>query len=363
MTSQHENRLSNPSPAEIRVLHVVDRVSGGVPIAVATYIKNSPTNVENHVLSPFDAHGKPAAVWHSVDAHHHDLGSGLAARLRAVRRTSRSLRPAVVHSHSSFGGVYGRVSASRRQSMLVYTPHCFSFARTDLALLPRLVYRAVEWALGWRTDLVAACSPGEANLASSLSSIGHRVDVIPNVASVGAIRSWKRASANRPLRIGMLGRVSIQKDPHYFNDLVERLRQLDIAVEPVWIGDGPTAEVDKLRAAQIHVTGWLSGDDLRDQLCGLDVYVHSAAWEGFPLAVLDAHAVGLPILVRPIPAFGRLTKIQATDEGLADLATALTDDASFERWRTANRVAWTDSLSMNSATEQRNALSRIWNTE
>ncbi|MFF0909475.1 hypothetical protein ACFWZW_02160 [Microbacterium enclense] len=41
------------SPRPRRVLHVVDRITGGVPVAVRTYVAHSPPDVEHVVASPF----------------------------------------------------------------------------------------------------------------------------------------------------------------------------------------------------------------------------------------------------------------------------------------------------------------------
>lgn len=339
-----------------RVLHVVDRTSGGVPVAVATYIRNSPDAIEHHILSPFDDSSRPSAVWTGIDAEHHDLGQGLLARIAAVRRASRTVRPDVVHSHSSFGGVYGRLGGIRRESRLVYTPHCFSFMRTDLTATTRSAFLAIEWLLGWRTDLIAACSPGEASAASDLSSVRARVDVIPNVASITAQSRVEGADDRGALRVGMLGRISAQKDPEYFQRTVERLG----APSATWIGDGPADSSAGLRVAGIEVTGWLQGVALTDRLSQLDVYVHSAAWEGFPLAVLDAYAAGLPIIVRPISAFGDLDPVQTIDGSIEDLRDAWGDRARFDAWRAANRAAWAEYLRPNTAQQQGHVLSRIW---
>ncbi|MFX7785070.1 glycosyltransferase, partial [Acinetobacter baumannii] len=69
-----------------------------------------------------------------------------------------------------------------------------------------------------------------------------------------------------------------------------------VTVAATWIGDGPSS------APRVRVPGWAARDDVRAELAELDVYFHTAAWEGFPIAILDAAAMGLPILARRIPA-------------------------------------------------------------
>lgn len=350
--------LRNPPERPVRVLHIVDRVTGGVPVAVRTYISNSSDRFEHHVLSPYGENGEPAPVWSGLGAEQHDLGHGSLSRMRAVRALTRSMRPDTVHMHSSFAGAYGRIASAGR-ARLVYTPHCYSFVRTDISKSQRSLYRALEWALGWRTHLVAACGPGEASIALGMRSNRGRVRVVPNVASVSnpgrPIRADSRLTA--PIRVGMLGRLSPQKDPREFVRIVRRLRSDGVDVQPLWIGDGEWQR-DELDDAEITVTGWLEGEALATQLESLDVYIHSAAWEGFPIAVLDAHASGLPILVRQIPAFAGVDTAQTTGLGL-DVLAASTEEG-FEGWRDRNRSLWARCLSENTPAAQSAALTNVW---
>src|SRR5690242_4290391 len=51
---------------------------------------------------------------------------------RALRRLVRDRRPDVVHLHSSFAGGMGSLAVGRR-TPTVYTPHGYSFLRTDVS--------------------------------------------------------------------------------------------------------------------------------------------------------------------------------------------------------------------------------------
>lgn len=342
-----------------RVLHVVDRTGGGVPVAAATYIANSPKGVEHHVLTPF-VDGAAPALWRDSAATLHDLGDGVLTRISRVRATAKAIDATVVHAHSSFSGVYARVAPVGRDVRIVYTPHCYSFARKDISAPAERAYRAIEWLLAHRTDTLAACSPGEQSLAQQLGGLRGRTVVVPNVASIDtppsplAVRPTRNA-----LRVGMLGRVSAQKDPAEFVRLVDELRARGIAVEPVWIGDGD--DTTALTAAGVEVTGWKSSAEVAHELTTLDLYLHSAAWEGFPIAVLDAHASGVPMLVRPIEAFGPLPAAVTTESaGLDALAAAVREGDDFLAWAESNVATWRELLAHNTPTDQRDALRRAW---
>lgn len=355
-----------------RVVHVVDRITGGVPVAVRTYLRHSPPGIDHVVLSPFSA-GAPAAVWQTDgDGASGRTGDDVATSrtggtvtyldwdvrtpARAAANLHRLLRRAdadVIHAHSSFPGVYVRAVRPRGGPRIVYTPHCFAFERTDIGSRTRRAYRGIERLLAGRTDVVAACGPGEAIAARALGGRVGPVTTVPNVASL--IPRLPRADrAPGPLRVGMMGRWSPQKDPAYFAATVDRLRQSLGRVDATWIG-GP----DDDAAAGIGITGWLDGADLEDALASLDVYLHTAAWEGFPIALLDAHAVGLPILARRIPALPGLPASLTIESGLDDLVRAARAD-DIDTWRSRTLAAWDRYLEGNTVEAQRAALGRVW---
>ena len=70
-----------------------------------------------------------------------------------------------------------------------------------------------------------------------------------------------------------------------------------------WIGGGGSdAHLAELLAAGVEVTGWLEQDIAVKELAGCDIYLHTAAWEGYPMTILEAFELGLPVVARGIPA-------------------------------------------------------------
>lgn len=341
------------------VLHVVDRVSGGVPMAVRTYIQNSPSHFRHVVLTPFVL-GKPAEMWSGLGCEFRDLGSGHIRRTGRVWRQISLLKPTTIHAHSSFAGAYARLAAlARKGRRIVYSPHCFAFERTDLSPLLRGLFTNVERLLLKNTTLVAACSAQEARLASVLgATVPSQVAHIPNIASIrsGHAVGWHTGGP----RIGMSGRISAQKDPSNFIGLSVLLRTRIEHLEMVWVGGGDSGDLLPLVKSDIHVTGWLPAEELRTKLLGLHAYFHCAAWEGFPIAVLDAHAVGLPILVRNISAFADVPPQLTFEGGIEKFVQATASPESFAHWAGKNYADWSVFLSNNTALKQTQALRKVW---
>lgn len=339
--------------APTTVAHVVDRLTGGVPVAVCDYIRNSPGGVRHVIVSPW-VEGRPSVIWDGVAADHLDLGS---SRLRQPLRTRRLLReaaPDVVHAHSSFPGAFVRAVRSRG-SRVVYSPHCFKFDDPSASRLLRTVVRGAERVLARRTDVFAVLSEHEGDLARDLGA-GARIARVPNAASVPVRRVDLASGARR--RIGMVGRLAGQKDPGMMIDLVRQLGAGPKGIEAVWIGGGDDAWTERLTEAGVRVTGWLSKDEVTKELDALSLYVHTASYEGFPLSVLDAAARGIPVLGRSIPSLREagLATFDDAVSGAAAIGRAVGDRDELALLRARGDQM----LERMNASTQRAALAGVW---
>jgi glycosyltransferase involved in cell wall biosynthesis len=111
---------------------------------------------------------------------------------------------------------------------------------------------------------------------------------------------------NQPLRIGYVGRlVQAQKRVMEFVPVAEQLVKGGIDFELHLIGDGserPDLEAAFRRAgldSHVRFWGWLSSDQVKEQLLRLDAFVLLSDYEGLPVALLEAMGHGLvPIVTR-----------------------------------------------------------------
>lgn len=311
-----------------RVLHVVESLTG-VLSSVLAMVEVTP-DLDHHL-----------AVWPLRS--HADTGDDLArfatvttlARepIRArgdLRQLLRRLRPHRLHAHSSYAGVLSRVVDPGVD--VVYSPHCFAFERRDAGRVANDVARRVERALVRRTSVLVACSPHEAVLAREL---GHReVVTVPNrPLDIPEVR----ARFAGPLRVVAAGRLCPQKDWRYLLTVKGYLEDvLGGRVEWEWLGGGDPVAEDALRARDVHVTGWLPRTDVVKRLAAAQVFVHTAAWEGAPISILEATSVGLPVAARGIPTLVSLG-VPGTTRTAADLAGRVLALADPDLWAAEQR--------------------------
>lgn len=295
-----------------RIVHVVESLGAGVESAVMQWRRSTPEF--DHVLLASPRHGTLTGEESTSDPEYARLPDGFAGRLVSTSATIRQLRPDIVHAHSSLAGLFARVRAV--EVPVVYSPHCFAMERLDVRPLARKTFRRVELVLARRTAVFAAVSPRELELAHALMP-GVRGVVVPNFAEVGQRRAIERDVPHGDrLRVAVVGRITAQKDPEFVAALA---RDLGSDASVTWFGGGSATDEALLRGSGVNVTGWMHREDVLDALVTQDVYVHCAAWEGAPISLLEAHAIGLPIAARDIPAL-RSMGLRHLGERPADVA-------------------------------------------
>ena len=302
---------------------MVESWGAGVATAVLGYTRHAPHH-EHHLL-----HGQRAETaalpvgWRTQFASATPLPAGHLRRIRAVGAAARDLRADTVHAHSSFAGAYTRLGmCNSRSRPIIYTPHAYAFERGDLPAAMRMAVYGFEWLLALNTSTVAGCSPRETRLGNFRFSPARAIH-LPNVIDPAALDlevASNRSDDGAPLRVAGSGRIGAQKDPDYFIECINVLRQAGHHVAASWIGGGEPGAEERLRLAGVTVTGWLDRFTASTLLAGHDLYLHTAGWEGFPMAVLEAEKLGVATVVRNGPHFeGFGLPLQITAPG--DLAT------------------------------------------
>lgn len=308
----------------MRVLHVVECYEAGVGHAVSSYIENTP-GTEHHLLYSGSLNpDRLANLRSSRPFSRRGIG-----RVADVVAAVRDLGPDVVHAHSSWAGVYTRIRAL--SAPVVYQPHGFAFETKGFHPLRRFAYRAVEAALAARVVALASLSDREETLMRQISPRSE-IRRITNVAACddSYAATWQ---PSRVKRVAMVGRLGAQKAPGFYSEVVREALSMDPDIEFVWIGDGDPRMRELLESRSVRVTGWLAPDEVAASLARCSIYFHSADYEGFPLSVLDAAKVGLPIVVRSLPAFRGtgLIEVRSKSEAASLIVQMINDEDRLRR--------------------------------
>jgi len=211
-----------------------------------------------------------------------------------LHKELKKINPDIIHLHSSKAGVLGRIASSFlfKKKKIYYSPHGYSFLRSDISKLNRNIFWTIEKSFqkifGGTT---IACGDTEFGISKTL---GKSV-LVRNGINIEEIRQNKSNHSNKNLTIGIVARITFARNPKLFNEIALKFPQYNF----VWIGNGDLR--DQITAPNIKVTGWmLNKADVMSELNNLDVYIQTSLWEGLPIAVLEAMAMEKPVIATNI---------------------------------------------------------------
>jgi glycosyltransferase involved in cell wall biosynthesis len=209
----------------------------------------------------------------------------------------RRLKPDVCHVHNLHSSVAAAVWATRRRPY-VLTTHYHGGGHTLAAKLIHPAYRAVATRVVRAAAAVTAVSPDEADLVRA--HFGVRPEVIPNGVEPATPRPEPIVVADGPPpTIAVVSRLVRYKRVHAVVRALAELPEFRLHI----VGDGPE-RADVLRLAdrlgvadRLRVTtDRLPDREVRSLVRDAAVHVNLSAAEAFSYTVLEALAVGTPVV-------------------------------------------------------------------
>ncbi len=103
-------------------------------------------------------------------------------------------------------------------------------------------------------------------------------------------------------RLAYIGRLAAEKGIFTLFDAAAKLAAEGLVFEITMIGDGPLhgAAVQRLRElgleSRIHLVGWGSNQDVKNAILDARALVHPSYAEGLPVAMMEALALGRPVI-------------------------------------------------------------------
>jgi glycosyltransferase involved in cell wall biosynthesis len=221
--------------------------------------------------------------------------------VRLIRRE----RFTIVHTHSTKGGVLGRVAAWLcRTPVIVHTIHGFP-AHDFMTARRRRAYRALERLMRPITDEFLAVAPEVAREAVEyrLASPGG-VCVVPSAIEPAGIPMKPDARvrmefgipADTPL-VGTVGRLDFQKAPLDFVRMAALVTGEHPGIRFMMVGDGALLDDAQAEARRLGVNVVFTGfrADAARIATSFDVFVISSLYEGLGRALTEALASARPV--------------------------------------------------------------------
>jgi glycosyltransferase involved in cell wall biosynthesis len=294
---------------KIRVMQLIDTLGdGGAESLLVTFAAGMDrARFDMHVcaMRPFEqqprvaelaAHGVPFHIFHQRGVY------DLPALWRIVRYIRRN-RIDVIHTHLLASDILGRVAGFLTGRPVVSTIHN---SRADLDKEParrQWMERVTARWMGRRLIVVAENLREE--IAAWFGVPLDKVVAITNGVDTDRFHrdaGFDRAAVRRALAGGdfplatSVGRLVPQKAQHILIAAAALVAAQRPDTRIVLLGEGPLAADLAAQAAQAGVTDQVifSGfrNDVADILAASSIFVLSSAWEGLPIALLEAMAAG-----------------------------------------------------------------------
>jgi glycosyltransferase involved in cell wall biosynthesis len=225
----------------------------------------------------------------------------------------------VLHTHGGTAGFWGRVVAAglRRRPTIVHTYHGLHYlnvlAGSGQAIqqkIKRALFKRIDQLLLTQTDrIICVCrSDYDKAIAAGVANID-RTSIVFNGIELDKFSSpLDRVIARKIFDLdptefvfGNVGRLHEQKG-HKF--LLQAIAKMTNRARLVIIGDGRLRAELILLADKLGISDRVSflgaRDDIHEFLSAIDVFIMPSLWEGQPIALLEALAIGKPCIASAV---------------------------------------------------------------
>jgi len=248
------------------------------------------------------------------------------AMLWTLVRELRRWKPDVVHTSVFTANLWGRLCA-----MVAGVPVRIAHEQSTVSL-EKWYRRALDWMLSWGTYRILAVSGDlRTRILAEERLPASRVEVLYNAVDCEALRSGSREEGKGPAlpgrsgwRVGLVGRLEYRKDHVTLVRAAARVVEQRPEATFLLVGDGPDrGKIEEaIRTLGMERNVFLLGErqDVAWILGQLDVYVLCSITEGLSLSILEAMAVGAPVVATRVGGNAELL-----DEGRAGVLTPAGD--------------------------------------
>ncbi|WP_437782589.1 glycosyltransferase family 4 protein [Sorangium sp. So ce1097] len=308
----------------LRIVHAVSSLNGG--------------GMEHFVLRLAEAqrrHGHDASILALRGGPLEDLArqralpvtvlrGRLPARVGLAALAFARSRPHIIHAHNPTSLHYATVGKLLTRARLVFTDHAQT--RGIIRVPSRFEWRETDAVVGCSQD--TADKSGAVGVASNISVIHNGIDITPARRTREEVRAELGLDAGAPPEAASSGAASSEAAsppsasggvflgimPAAFHPVkghdvllraLARLHDRGVAVAVLVVGDGDERDRIHGLARELGIDGKEARflgfrKDVPDLLVGADFFVLPSRDEGLPLAVLEAMARRLPVVVTPV---------------------------------------------------------------
>jgi glycosyltransferase involved in cell wall biosynthesis len=285
-----------------KILHVAETIKGGVATVIRTISASPEDGAANYqlvYLVPEDQARELHGIAPQQVRTFPRSGRNVPSLLRFAWRLSQVLlkeKPDVVHLHSTFSGVIGRVVCVLlrpwRKPKIVYCPHAFSFLM-ESSPTKQKVYAWIERVLQKVTDVIICVSQYELDKAARFGIERKRMKLIYN--GIHHRDDAPKSAGAEPIHLLFVGRLDYQKGFDVLLKAYAKVNRNDLKLTVV----GSAVNEDSVECPpmdSVEYLPWVTPSEVQALYQKADALIVPSRWEGFAMVPLEGMAMGLPVI-------------------------------------------------------------------
>ncbi|MFT3682944.1 MAG: glycosyltransferase [Ferruginibacter sp.] len=300
------------------ILHIIDNLGrGGAETMLVTVIKQLPDY--NHIivtLRPENEFGNEVQCDKYFCLHLKKILTPLA--VLKLKKIIRENNVSMVHSHLFWSTIVARLAVPKNIPLLT-TIHAFVASSIEyrpwrMRVMEKLTYMV-------RKSTIIAVAKGALNeyfrfINIKPHSAYHLYTFVDTDVFNQAIK--KQLQPGDSFRIVTVGNLKEQKNHRFLLEAFKELKNENITLDIY--GKGPLEEElqQTIKDHNLKVTLKGQAPDIQNKVGQYDLFVMSSLYEGFALSVLEAMAMGMPLLLSDISSFKEQCDTTATYYTLND---------------------------------------------
>jgi len=313
------NSVKNISPkntnsrTQIHVLHVAETTHGGIEAYWQEIAQNKPKStkidLKQSFLYPQIAQNHPKLS--TIDQNCAQLtfpntGRGLKKcwhLARALRHTITTQPIDIIHLHSTFAGLIGRLTllTTRQRPKIIYCPHGWAFNMPNNSI-KTYIYATIERLLTPLTHAIIAISEYELKTAKTKKINPKKLHLIPNAINLKMPTPKPKKWDKNKINLLFVGRFHPAKGA----DILAELTHLAAAKNTnlyfhIVGGSQAKNEAEPIVFNHKNTTqhGWIDRNNIAPYYAAADAIIIPSRWEAFSLVALEAMRTKKPIFVSP----------------------------------------------------------------
>jgi glycosyltransferase involved in cell wall biosynthesis len=249
-----------------------------------------------------ESRGIPVVALHRMKSHRFDHRI-----IRDLYRLIKDEKAEVVHTHLYDGNKYGRLAGglARVPCLISHYHNVYPRRRTK--------YHLINWILSYLNDRIIAVSQAVKESVVAYDRISPRkIQVIYNGIDLSRFKGDFKGAEVRQMfgvkpgdfLIGIVARLEEQKGHIYLFRALRHLIPEFPRIKVLVVGEGTLRSALESQVRQMGLSEQVlflgTRKDIPEILASLDLFVLPSLWEGFGLAIVEAMAMGIPVVATAI---------------------------------------------------------------